>query len=154
MAKTVSKKIKEQFANAETLGELKAIYLEATNKYMGTEAMTGVNALWNKYFDEVKTWNKARDGKMYEKPTTEEVGDFTNQIEVLKTLDVTLEMCGTWLWITGDTKPVKDTLKSVGCRFAPNKGAWYIAPSGAKRSRKHYTLEEIRAMHGSEEIEA
>lgn len=149
----ISKKIKESFANAETLVELKNVYLEASKKYVGTKSMKEINNLWEKYFDEVKTWNKTKDGKKYEKSTTEEVGDFVLAITTLKSVEnINLKMIGSWLWVTGDTKPVKDTLKEVGCRYAPNKQAWYIAPSGAKRSKKHYTLEQIEEMYGAEEV--
>lgn len=150
----ISKKVKVSFANAETLAELKEVYLEASKKYVGTKSIAEINNLYGKYFDEVKTWNKTKDGKKYEKPCSEEGEDFIEQIAVLKTIEgINLEMIGTWLWVTGETKAVRDTLKSVGCRYAPNKQAWYIAPADAKRSKKHYSLNELRTMHGSEEVE-
>lgn len=36
-----------------------------------------------------------------------------------------LEICGTWLWVTGKTYQVKDTLKELGFRYSANKLSWY-----------------------------
>lgn len=33
------------------------------------------------------------------------------------------------IWISGDTKPHKDELKSMGAKWAPKKGAWYYKPA-------------------------
>jgi len=153
----ISKSVKVAFANAETLAELKTVYLNAVQKYVGTKSIAEINNLWEKYFDEVKTWNKTKDGTKYEKSTDESMDDYRVIVDTLKGVEgLKLEMCGSWLWITGDTKSNLETLKGLkehGCRYAPNKQAWYFAPKGAKRSKKHYSLEEIRAMHGSEEVE-
>lgn len=61
-----------------------------------------------------------------------------------------LEIIGTWLWITGDTRANKDALKESGFRWSPRKAAWYFhAEPYRKHSRKRFTLDEVRAMHGS-----
>lgn len=36
---------------------------------------------------------------------------------------------GCYVWIMGETKPHKDTLKAMGCRWSPKKSAWYWSPS-------------------------
>jgi hypothetical protein len=41
-------------------------------------------------------------------------------------------------------------LKEIGCKWSPNKQAWYLKPEWyRKRSRKNYELDEIRGMFGS-----
>lgn len=61
-----------------------------------------------------------------------------------------LEIIGTWLWITGDTRANKDALKESGFRWSPRKAAWYFhAEQYRKHSKKRFTLDEVRAMHGS-----
>jgi hypothetical protein len=62
--------------------------------------------------------------------------------------DVDLELCGLWLWATGNTKPVKDILKANGFKWANEKKAWFKAfvPSFNRQRR---SLDEIRNMHGS-----
>ena len=66
-----------------------------------------------------------------------------------------LEVCGSWLWATGSTKPVKDQLKALGFHFSANKKAWYWHDPSEKRrfrSRRRYSMDEIREAHGSRVI--
>lgn len=158
----ISKKFKEMFANAETLEELKRVYFEGMEKYVGAKSRVELGSLYLKYFDEVKTWNKNhKTGELYEKSTDELAGEFPLAINTILAIEgVKVERVGSWYWIydkagfEGVTKENRETIKEVGGRFAPNKQKWYIAPKNAKRSRKHYTYEEIIAMHGAEELEA
>ena len=155
----ISKKTKEAFANAETLAELKSAYVDAMHKYVAPKNIEQVDGLYIKYFDEVKTWNKTKTGEMYEKATDEVCSFFLNAVHTLNEVEgVEYEMVGTWLWVMdaegheGTTKDMRDTLKSCGTHYAPNKQMWYIAPKNSRRSRKHYTYAEIKAMHGEDEV--
>lgn len=69
--------------------------------------------------------------------------------------DISLEICGTWLWVSGTTKPVKDSLKEAGLRYAPKKYMWYWRPEGyKKRGKKVYSIDEIRSKYGTDEVES
>jgi len=47
-------------------------------------------------------------------------------IEQIITLpNIIIEVVGNWIWVTGNTYPVKDSLKAVGLFFAPKNVAWY-----------------------------
>ena len=49
--------------------------------------------------------------------STELKQNIVNAIETLEEVEgISLEVCGSWLWVDGDTKPVKDLIKSVGGR--------------------------------------
>jgi len=41
---------------------------------------------------------------------------------------LTVEMCGKWIWVTGETKTVKDILKEANFKWARKKLAWYWRP--------------------------
>lgn len=61
-----------------------------------------------------------------------------------------IEICGAWLWITGDTKTHKDALKEAGFKWASKKKAWYFRPEEFRsRSRGKASLDEIRTKYGS-----
>mgnify|MGYP003582535430 FL=1 len=64
---------------------------------------------------------------------------------------ITIELVGWWIWVTGLTRPVKDTLKKAGFFFASKKLAWYFrtAEYKVKKGGKK-SLDEIRAKYGSE----
>ena len=67
---------------------------------------------------------------------------------------IKIEVCGGWLWITGDTKPVKDYIKAAGLRFSANKSAWYWHPAGyRKRTKNRFSMDEVRNMWGSQDLE-
>lgn len=66
---------------------------------------------------------------------------------------IEIEICGSWIWVTGATYPNLEALKAAGCRYSKNKVAWYWHPAGEhSRSRKQLSLDEIRQLHGSEKI--
>ena len=65
--------------------------------------------------------------------------------------DLDCEICGSWLWISGDTKPHKERLKELGCRWSKRKQKWYKRGAGGFNKRP-WTMEAIRAEHGSAHI--
>ena len=82
-----------------------------------------------------------------------EAEKFKEIIDILLNLDgVEVELCGNWLWISGDTRQYKDRLKALGCRWAPKKMKWYWMPEEERHAR-HYrgksTMAEIRNKYGS-----
>jgi hypothetical protein len=69
---------------------------------------------------------------------------------VLSIPDVDVELCGKWIWITGNTKIVKDLIKAAGFFWAKQKCAWYWRSEENKGcNRKPLTIDEIRRNHGS-----
>lgn len=44
---------------------------------------------------------------------------------------VTQKRPGCCIWVSGDTKPHRETLKEFGFRWAPKKSAWYWKPQAA-----------------------
>lgn len=78
-----------------------------------------------------------------------------NKLKELKALslpNIKVELCGTWIWITGDTKPVKEQLKELGCKWAPKKKKWFWRkPTDKKFWKKgELDMDAIRMKHGSE----
>ena len=67
-----------------------------------------------------------------------------------------VELCGCWLWISGDTKPVKEELKAAGCRWSSSKKMWYWRhqEDGAHWSRGKKTMSQIRMKYGSQTFAA
>lgn len=98
-------------------------------------------------------WNTFtnKDNKTYQKETVETPAEFMEVIEFLSGLkNIEIELCGTWLWITGKTYDCRNELKKVGARYSRNKNAWYIHHDKyRKKSKKKMTLDDIRAMYGS-----
>ena len=68
---------------------------------------------------------------------------------VLGLQGLVIEVCGAWVWITGNTRDHKDALKAAAFKWANKKKAWYYRPAEYKsRGRGKASLEEIRANIG------
>ena len=66
---------------------------------------------------------------------------------------IEIELCGTWIWISGDTKAHKDEIKATGCRWSRNKNMWYWRPEGYRsNSRKPHDMSYIRNKWGSSKV--
>jgi len=102
-------------------------------------------------FSRLKTIHVSHMGEKYTQDTDESADEFMDIIDILLHLHgVDVELCGSWLWITGDTKPYKDKLKSIGGRWSHNKKCWYIHRGDYHRYHsKSYSLDDIRNMYGS-----
>ena len=76
--------------------------------------------------------------------------------KLLNIPNITIELCGTWLWITGvkkEDKGKQTILKELGFTFAFKKCAWYWKPGTyRKKSKKELSIDEIRNLYGSNRV--
>lgn len=73
-----------------------------------------------------------------------------NQISGL--VGINIELVGKWIWVSGNTYPIRTELKNAGFLFASTKKMWYY--KGTESSgRGNLTMEEIRNKYGSQKIE-
>ena len=71
-----------------------------------------------------------------------------NAIVLCAGLDI--EVCGAWVWVSGNTKPHKETLKGAHYRWAPKKRMWYFRPEDWKSASRGGTdIDDIRETYGS-----
>jgi len=113
----------------------------------GLEMMKSVNLAYNA----LKELNESIEINESVTNYGDELMEVINALSDIEALN--LELCGSWLWITGDTKTNKDTLKSLKCRFAPKKVSWYYRPEDYKsRGKGKYSMDEIRDRHGSQSV--
>ncbi len=129
--------------------DIKKSYREACKKYhpdinaAGSEMMKVVNQA----YDVLKDYS----GEIKEEQS--DYGDlFNNALNSIFGLSgLIVEICGVWLWITGDTRQHRQALKAAGFKWASKKKAWYFRPEQFRsRSRGKSTLEEIRQKYGSD----
>lgn len=113
---------------------------------------------FKRMFDKVKNVHVNKDGEFYEKSgeyaTSETAEEFMDIIDSLNNLpELEVEICGTWLWISGNTKPVKEKLSALGCKWSQNKRMWYYQRDGLKRFHKRaWTIDQIRGVYGSQKV--
>lgn len=148
------------FNNVKNLDELKKEYRRLSKLHHpdcggDEEIMKAINNEHDELFEILKRQHNARadaDPTGKTRRTTETAQEFRTVIEALLKLDLTVELCGSWLWISGDTKPHKEALKKVGCRWSSSKKMWYWRhpEEGFTRSRGKATMNQIRTRYGSQ----
>lgn len=117
----------------------------------------------NVEFDFLKAHNfnvhKSQNGGVYTDQTQDTPDDvtanFKDIIDQLIHMDgLDIEICGSFLWVGGNTREHKDELKGMGFRWASKKRRWFMAPKDwRKKGRRELSMDEIRDSYGSQRIQ-
>ena len=156
------------FSNIHNFADLRKAYRDAARKAhpdMGGSdaAMQEVNAAYEQAIKRIERFGERfadqeqeekNNAEWAHKTTAADMAEYAEILYKLFGLDgIEIELCGSWLWIPGNTRQFKDILKEWGCKWSNNKKAWYwYAGEYHRRSKKRFTMDEIRDMHGSEKI--
>ena len=143
---------------AKTLEELKTQYRAWTKKLHpdcgGTdEQMKALNAEYEKFFNILENRHNATADEAHQ--TTETACEFIEILEALRNCrGLDIELCGSWLWISGNTYENRNTLKAAGCKWSKGKGKWYWRHEEEQRVHNHrsMSMEWIRSRYGSEAV--
>ncbi len=127
---------------------VKSAFREACKKYhpdinpAGEELMKMVNEA----YEVLKDYHGESKGEQSD--YADALSDALNAIIHLP--DLIIEICGAWIWVTGNTKAHKELLNDSGYWWASKKKAWYFRPEEYRsKSRGKKTLNDIRAKYGS-----
>ena len=121
-----------------------------------TKATQTINAEWE-YLQKhnFNIHEGQQKGSTYTDETQDAPDDVTARYaEVIEALihmeGVIIEICGSFIWLSGSTYDHKAEIKGLGFRWAPKKRMWYLAPKNwKKKSRRELTMGEIRDAYGS-----
>lgn len=144
------------FKNIETLEELKKEYkrlvlINHPDRGGDEETMKAINAEYDEMFKIVGHVHKNKEGEKYTKETTETPEQFKEIIEkLIRMSGVEIEVIGSFIWLSGNTKEHKEEIKALGFRWHSNKKMWYKSPEGYRKfGKKKYSMDEIRSMYGT-----
>ena len=137
--------IKQEFKGVEGINEAKKIYKTLAKKLHpdvggDEESFKLLNAVYNDLVEH----------KIY----------FSNDIKldielekiislILHFENISIELVGSWIWVSGDTKEIKDKLKELGFKWASKKKMWYYGEMKSKNPTPK-SMEEIKSKYGSE----
>ena len=156
--------MKTYFKDIKCIEDLKEAYISLVklhhpDKGGDLEVMKAINVEYDKLFakfKDIKRSLKEEEETYTSKHETKEAPEmFRTILEALLNLDsLTVELVGSWIWITGDTKKHKDILKSLGCRYSPKKFAWswHFQDDWSFRRKSNNNLDDIKATYGSIEF--
>ncbi len=83
-----------------------------------------------------------------------ELEAYKNAISAIAGLQgIFIEAVGSWIWVSGNTYPVKNQIKEAGFMFASSKKMWYFrTEENASCNRKKMDIEQIRSKYGSQSV--
>jgi len=118
------------FEDIKTLDELRKEYrrlamLHHPDKGGDTRLMQIINEQYEKLSKKLINGNTdfSQGRKDYEHQVSEEIIQRLDKIIFLQGIDI--ELIGSWIWVTGNTFAVRETLKTEGFKFSHPKAAWY-----------------------------
>lgn len=138
------------------IDELKKEYFKLAKKYHPDAGGTNeqFQTLQNEYDKHLKTLlsgsKLSSEQQANEIELDKALRDAANALAGLSAIDI--ELSGKWLWVTGNTYPIRTELKSAGFLFASNKKAWFYKGTESK-GRGNMSLEEIKTKYGATKIQ-
>jgi curved DNA-binding protein CbpA len=67
--------------------------------------------------------------------------------------DLIIEVIGSWIWLSGETKAIKEKLKELNFKWASKKKMWYYGEMKGKNP-KQKSMDEIKYKYGCETVKS
>ena len=144
------------FSNCKTLEEVKKLYKKLALEHHPDRSGGNVVIMQriNQEYEAIM-----KDPRFQFQQQDEEVRDdyvrFPEIINQVIHFDITIEIIGNWIWLSGNTKRYSKQLIEIGFFYSPKKQMWYWRPSGwESNNHKPWDIESIRRKHGSDTVDA
>jgi|SaaInlStandDraft_4_1057021.scaffolds.fasta_scaffold01991_7 hypothetical protein len=149
------------FTNMKTPAQVKMTFRDLAmknhpDKGGDTAVMQEINNQYHETLKSLNGWKATSEAKWSYTYSYAKEQAVVDMLQKISHLPVDIEVKGNWIWVSGDTKPVKDYLKELKFRWARGKKQWYWhdPQDGWKRSSKRrYSSTEISMMFGCETVE-
>lgn len=133
------------FKNFENLEELKKQYKELAKKLHPDHGGD-----IHEFQEMLNEYHKLLNGEFEKSDIKEETREILR--ELLEIQEILIEVVGSWVWVSGETKKYKDLLKKLNFKWSGKRLMWYLAPEGKKSKSSNKSFEEIKAFYGSETL--
>lgn len=139
--------IREQFDNITGINEAKKIYKTLAKKLHpdvggSDEEFKLLNSIYNDIIEnKIYFSNDSKFDIELEKIIS----------QILHYDNITIEIIGSWIWLTGETKAIKEHLKELGFKWASKKKQWYYGEMKRKNPNPK-SMDEIKAKYGCDTI--
>ena len=155
------------FRNVNDLQELRKQYKELLKIHHpdnggSVSDMQEINAEYDRLFKLLKNKHESKQTKT-DGTKTDFNSNYWNYEEdkairemlqkIIHFTNITIEICGSWIWISGNTYQYKTELKEIGFKWASQKKQWYWhSESFRKKGKKTLSMDDIRSYYGSTEV--
>lgn len=140
------------FKNVNNLEELRKQYRKLVKQNHpdnggSEEAIKTINVEYELLFKMLEKNDTKTNANKYDTKADEMLRAVINNII---NLNIDIEICGSWIWVCGDTYSCKDELKKNGFRWANKKKMWYWHnPLEVVKGNGKTTMNDIRTKYGS-----
>lgn len=161
------------FNNVNTLEELRRQYKELLKRFHpdnpqgSTEACQDINAEYDRLFKLLKDKHENKSDKTTDGTASKQTSynanmyDWENDRSLREVLQkiinfdgIEIEIVGAWLWVSGNTYPHKDELKTVGFIWSKQHKKWHWHNGEFKRyGHKKLSYSEIKYKYGSTKVQ-
>ncbi len=147
------------FKDCQTVAQIKSTWRKLCFQFHpdrggDEEIMKEVN---DQYHGALKSCNGettfGSDGKQhsyyYKEAVEQEVMDKITELLKMDLKDCEVELVGTWIWVSGNTKQFKTELKKAGLKWHSKRLMWYFRKFNYRRKYSGGTFQDIRNAYGS-----
>ena len=151
------------FAGINSVEQIKSTYRKLAMRYHPDRGSDGeVMKLINSQYHEALQrchgeTTQSSEGKehtyYYNEAGEQAVMDKLTELIGLKLPDIRIMLVGTWIWIDGATKLVKDQLKSAGLHWHSQREKWYWHTGSYRRGSSSADFASLATKYGYREFE-
>lgn len=144
------------FVNIETIEELKKAYKELAKKLHPD--LGGSKEEFQSMNNEYDLLLKNLKNKKANKTNNKDDDKFKDIInDLIKYNELTIEIIGSWLWVSGNTYPLRDMIKNLGLLWSKGRKKWYYTTDTIDHKNTHYkkkTYDELKNSYGYTKIKS
>ncbi|MBS4067960.1 MAG: hypothetical protein KGZ62_05105 [Sulfurimonas sp.] len=139
--------IEEQFKGIDGINEAKKIYKELAKKLHpdvgGTDELFKIlNSVYNHILEHGLNFSEDAEFDLELEKVISKILHYEN---------IVIEVVGSWIWLSGDTKNIKDILKELNFKWASKKKMWYYGEMKGKNP-KQKSMDDIKAKYGCQTV--
>lgn len=135
--------IENEFKGIDGINEAKKIYKNLAKKLHpdvggSTELFKILNEVYNYILENGVNFSEDSEFDLELEKVISQILHYDNII---------IEVVGSWIWLQGDTRAIKEVLKELNFKWASKKKMWYYGEMKG-RNPKQKSMDEIKAKYG------